>query len=69
MTMLALYPTKKDAKAAVGQPLKYRETSMFGEEYVANGVITVAHRPHMTGKGREWFGRITMKNGLIEKVS
>jgi hypothetical protein len=66
--MIALYDTKKAAKEAVGQELKFRETSMFGPEYKADGVLTVAHRPHITGRGREWFGRITMKGGLIAKV-
>ena len=27
MTMICLYPSKKLLKAAIGQPLKYRETS------------------------------------------
>jgi hypothetical protein len=68
MTLLANYPTKKELKANIGKPLRYTETSMFGEEYRDNGVLTVAHRPHMTGKGREFFARVTMKDGLIEKV-
>lgn len=66
--MIANYPTKKECKAAVGQPLRYTETSMFGPEYKADGVIFVAHRPHITRVGREWFGKITMKGGLIAKV-
>jgi hypothetical protein len=68
MTLVVRYPTKKDCKAAIGQPLRYIETSLFGPEYRPNGVLTVAHRPHMTGKGREWFGNITMKDGLIVAV-
>lgn len=68
MTMLALYPSKKECKENIGKPLKYRETSMFGAEYKENGSFSVANRPSITGLGREWFGRITMKNGLIEKV-
>jgi hypothetical protein len=66
--MLVHYPTKKVLKENVGKPLRYAETSMFGEEYRADGVVTVAHRPHMTGKGREFFARVTMKDGLIAKV-
>jgi hypothetical protein len=66
--MLALYPTKKDCKAAIGQPLKYRETSMFGPEYRADGAVTVAHRPHITGRGREWFAQVTLKGGIITSV-
>lgn len=68
MTMLVLYPTKKELKAAVGQGLRYRETSLFGPEYRPNGVLTVAHRPHLTGRGREYFARVHMVNGLIHKV-
>lgn len=68
MTMLLLYPSKKELKTQIGKPLKYRETSMLGEEYVRNGVITGANRPHLTNMGREFFARVTMKDGLISKV-
>lgn len=66
--LIANYPSKKDCKAAIGKPLQYIETSMFGEEYKPDGVLTVANRPHITRNGREWFGQITMENGLIKKV-
>ncbi len=62
------YPSKKELKAAIGKPLKYIETSMFGPEYQENGTITGANRPHITGLGREFFARVTMQNGLIVKV-
>jgi hypothetical protein len=39
--MGAIYKTKKELKAAVGQPLHYEETSMFGEEYRPNGRFCV----------------------------
>jgi hypothetical protein len=68
MTLIAKYPSKKDCKAAIGQPLKYVETSLFGPEYRTNGRLTVCNRPHITGMGREWFGNITMKDGVITKV-
>lgn len=68
MTLIANYPTKKECKAAVGQRLRYIETSLFGAEYTSDGMLTVAHRPHITGRGREWFGQITMRNGLIAGV-
>ena len=68
MTLIANYPTKKAAKEAIGQPLRYIETSMFGAEYRADGVLTVANRPHITGRGKEWFGQITMKDGRIVAV-
>lgn len=66
--LIACYPSKKECKASIGKPLKYIETSMFGEEYKANGVLTVANRPHITRLGREWFGNITMKDGVIVAV-
>jgi hypothetical protein len=44
MTMIVHYQTKKDLKAAVGQPLKYAETFIFGEEYRSNGTFTVSRR-------------------------
>jgi len=69
MTMVVRYPSKKELKANIGQPLKYIETSMFGPEYKSNGTIVVANRPHITGMGREFFAQVTMTNGLITKVS
>ncbi len=67
--MLLLYNSKKELKAAIGQPLKYRETSLFGEEYRANGTFCGARRPHLLGgKGREFFAEITMENGRIKSV-
>ena len=68
MTMLAGYPTKKELKASIGKPLRYRETSIFGNEYQPNGSFTVCNRPHITKIGKEWFARVTMKDGLISKV-
>lgn len=67
--MIALYPSKKDLKARIGQRLKYRETSIFGAEYKSNGSFCVSNRPSVTGiKGREFFARVTMKDDLIAKV-
>ena len=62
------YPSKKVLKENVGERLRYIETSMFGDEYVRDGVLTGANRPHITGKGREFFARVTMKDGLIARV-
>lgn len=69
--MIALYATKKDLAAAVGQPLKYQETSMFGDEYRADGTFSVANRPSITRipGAREFFAEVTMVGGLIAKVS
>ena len=68
MTLVAVYPSKKELKTKVGQPLKYIETSMFGDEYMPDGKLVVANRPHITGLGREFFAQVTMKDGLIAKV-
>tara|TARA_R110002110_G_scaffold133561_2_gene315997 strand:+ start:225 stop:434 length:210 start_codon:yes stop_codon:yes gene_type:complete len=68
MTMLVHYKTKKLLKSSIGQRLVFTETSIFGKEYKPNGVITVAHRPHLTGSGREFFARVTMKDDKIVKV-
>ena len=62
------YASKKDLKAAIGKPLRYIETSMFGAEYRDNGMLTGANRPHITGKGREFFANVIMENGLIKGV-
>lgn len=62
------YPSKKVLKENVGERLRYIETSMFGDEYVRDGVLTGANRPHITGQGREFFARVTMKDGLIARV-
>tara|TARA_R100000306_G_C4319962_1_gene114650 strand:+ start:109 stop:342 length:234 start_codon:yes stop_codon:yes gene_type:complete len=62
------YPSKKELKANIGQPLKYIETSMFGDEYVSDGMLTGANRPHITGRGREFFANVTMAGGLITAV-
>ena len=66
--MIVHYDTKKLLKAAIGTALLYTETSMFGPEYVPNGDITVARRPHLQGGGREFFANVTMKDGLIQSV-
>ena len=69
MTMIVSgYDTKKQLKASVGKELDYLETSIFGPEYKSNGMLTVANRPHITGRGREFFAQVFMKDDLIEKV-
>jgi len=63
--MAANYPTKAALKAAIGQSLRYTETSMFGPEYKRDGVLTVVGpSPY----NRKWFANITMINGIIAKV-
>ena len=62
------YKSKKDLKTHIGERLNYIETSMFGSEYISNGTLTGANRPHITGQGREFFAVVTMKDDLITKV-
>jgi|TARA_B100000768_G_C10961806_1_gene242023 hypothetical protein len=63
------YKSKKELKENVGNSLKFIETSLFGNEYVSNGTMTGANRPHITGIGREFFAQVTMKDNLIYKVT
>ena len=62
------YESKKQLKENIGQPLRYIETSLFGAEYLPNGILTGANRPHITHKGREFFAQVTMQDGLIKAV-
>ena len=67
--MLVLnYSSKKELKENIGNPLKYIETSIFGNEYKENGIVTGSNRPHITGHKREFYANVTIKNNLIEKV-
>ena len=59
------YPSKKVLKECVGQPLNYRETSMFGNEYKADGKFCVADGSPQ----RKWFAEVTMESGRIKKVA
>ena len=64
--LVACYKTKKDLKAAIGQSLRYEETSIFGAEYRPHGQFCVV------GPGayqRKWYANVTMQNGKIAKVS
>ena len=62
------YPRKKVLKENIGKPLKYIETSIFGAEYLSDGVMVGANRPHITGIGREFFAEVSMQDGKIVKV-
>ena len=63
------YKSKKELKENIGNSLKFIETSFFGSEYVSNGTMTGANRPHITGIGREFFAQVTMKDNLIYNVT
>jgi hypothetical protein len=60
------YAHKKDLKAAVGQPLRVVETSMFGLEYDPDGDNVVVG-PDAYNR-RDWFAVVTCENGIITKV-
>ena len=68
--MLLNYDSKKQLKENMGQSLRFTETSIFGPEYPSNGTgtITGANRPHLTGRGREFFAQVTIKDHVITKV-
>ena len=67
--MILNYESKKFLKTQVGKPLRYTETSMFGNEFRPDGTFCGCNRPHLTGYKREFFASVTMANGLIAKVS
>ena len=67
--LVLVYKSKKLLKESIGYPLKYIETSLFGNEFIENGDIVGANRPHITGIGREFFAKVTMQDGIIAKVS
>lgn len=62
------YPTKKALREQIGQPLRYRETSLFGAEYRNDGVLVGCNRPHLTGHKREFFAEVVLEDGKIAKV-
>ena len=63
------YITKKKLRESIGSPLRYQETSLFGEEYTPNGTLVGSNRPSISGIGtREFFAQVTMRDGLISEV-
>lgn len=62
--LIAPYPTKKALREAIGKPLRYRETSIFGAEYKPDGMLTVAG----PNERHAWYANVTMTDGLIAKV-
>ncbi len=61
------YKTKKQLKAAVGERLSYRETSLFGDEYKSDGTFCIVGPCAYTS--RKWFAEVTMKDDLIARVT
>lgn len=67
MTMGARYKTKKALKEAVGSPLRYVETSLFGEEFTAPGRNYVVGPDAYTD--RRWYAEVEVDaDGIILKV-
>jgi hypothetical protein len=63
--MGAGFKTKKDMKAAIGQPPRFEETSVFGPEYRGDGsYCVVGPSPYQ----RNWYATVTIKNGVIASV-
>jgi hypothetical protein len=65
--MGALYKTKKALKEAIGEKLRYEETSLFGSEYDddMSGVAMVGPSPLK----RKWYAQVWLTDGLITKVT
>lgn len=63
--LVACYETKKKLKEAIGQSLRYNETSVFGPEYEPNGSFCVVGP---SAYNRKWYASITMKENLIVGV-
>ena len=68
--MIFNYESKKQMKENIGQPLKYTETSFFGEEYESDGSFVGCNRPSLPeGTGtREFFANVTMEADVIKGV-
>ena len=68
--MILNYESKKELKENIGKPLRYTETSFFGEEYKSNGSFAGCNRPSLPeGTGtREFFAEVTMVDDLISEV-
>jgi len=64
--MAALYPTKKALKESVGQTFRYAETSLFGEEFKPNSMLTVVGPSPYE---RKWYANVWCdENAKITKV-
>ena len=60
------HKTKKSLKGAVGQTPNFIETSIFGAEYKGDGsYCVVGPDPYV----RKWFATVTVKDGVIAKVT
>ena len=68
--MIFNYESKKQMKECIGQPLRYTETSFFGNEYKSNGTFAGCNRPSLPeGTGtREFCAEVTMQDDKILNV-
>ena len=67
--MILYYRSKRQLKEAIGTRLKYKETSIHGNEYKSNGTFVGSNRPSISGTGgKEFYAEITMKDDRIAKV-
>lgn len=67
-TMMSIsgHATKKSLKSAIGERPCFVETSMFGNEFKGDGEYTiVGPSPY----DRKWYATVTVRDGLISKVS
>lgn len=61
------YRTKKDLKSKVGYAFDYYEVSHSGrDEYYPNGCFTVVGP---SAYNRRWYAQVTLKDGVIVKVT
>lgn len=64
--MGASYKTKKACRESIGKEPRFVETSMFGDEFKGDGTYTVVGpSPYV----RNWYAQVTVKDGVISKVS
>ena len=68
ITMIAAngYKTKKELKASIGHYFRHTETSMFTDEFKANGRNTVVGP---SAYNRKWYATVTCVNSIITKVT
>jgi len=63
--LVATYKTKKQLKESIGQKLRYQETSIFGEEYANDKMLTVVGP---SAYERKWYANVLCKDDKIVKV-
>lgn len=66
--LVARYKTKKAARESIGEPFRFEETSMFGNEYRDGIAMTYT----VVGPGaydRKWYANITVDvDGNVARV-